>query len=485
MAQATWEDVDDAVTLDRRQRRSGSAVAFQTPIDPAEDIAVLWGAPDGPIALPGLPGLRAHEARHRFGDTRHRLVTYRFRATTRFREYFHPSLLAPTHDGDDGQSTVSAAVEVDVPSSAPPAAPVVHSVIPLFRWDVGEEPEQPMARRHVRRAGVRIYLQRPWFSSGDGELLAVLLAPPGQGDEFEPQGDGEQGFPFVSKAGQDRVWVSAPVAQRAMNALQLDDLLHLAGFDDEPEPGRPVTPPRVLPLDTIRGRPLVQAVGYRPQFSQDRGLWYVDVALDAGPTFWAFVRLAVARYQPSSVDGCHLSAPVRCDHLQLPPERTVSVSRTDESHVRVVVSGTVGVRTLPTTIGPVPPIAALVQQVAATRTVVARLQRRDPLLPTDLGWETVTTQLLTIRGTGSSIAEAAWVGKLDAGEDVDLRRPLDPDTAADDGEEEDVVPGDWRVVVEEWERLPGDVLAPREAGPLARNRPTLEQRLVFADEVLL
>ncbi len=79
-----------------------------------------------------------HEARHRFGDTRHRLVTYRFRATTRFREYFHPSLLAPTHDGDDGQSTVSAAVEVDM-SSAPPAAPVVHSVIPLFRWDGGEE----------------------------------------------------------------------------------------------------------------------------------------------------------------------------------------------------------------------------------------------------------------------------------------------------------------------------------------------------------
>lgn len=483
VAEATWTDVDDGLALDQWQQRPMSAVAFQTPIDPGEDMAVLWNV-DGAVNWPGLPGLRTHRAEHLFGDTLHRHVTYRFRAKTRFREYFHPSLLAPEHPDDDGQSTISAAVEVDVPSSAPPAAPVVHSVIPLFRWDLGEEPEQPMARRHVRRAGVRIYLERPWFSSGEGELLAVLLSPPPGGDEFGPRGDGDQGFPFVSKVGQDPVWISTPIARRPMNLLQLDNLLHATGLDDREVAGRPVAPARVLPLTTIKGAPQVQAVGYRPQYSTERRKWYVDVALDAGMTFWSFVRLAVARYQPSSVDGCHLSAPVRCDHVQLPPERTVSVSRTDESHVRVVVSGTVGMRSVPaTTAAPTP--AMLVERIAANRTVVARLQRRDPLLPTDLGWETVATEQLRIRGTGANTAEAAWVGELGAGEDVFLRRPVDPPSAPVHTGDDDEVVGDWRIMVEEWERLPGDVLAPREAGPLARNRPRWEQRLVFADEVLL
>ena len=52
----------------------------------------------------------------------------------------------------------------------------------------------------------------------------------------------------------------------------------------------------------------------------------------------------MCRYQPDSIDGCHLSQPVRCDHVQLPPERTTSVSRTDDRHVRVVVSGPIGTR---------------------------------------------------------------------------------------------------------------------------------------------
>jgi hypothetical protein len=74
-------------------------------------------------------------------------------------------------------SVIAPTVRVMVPSTALPAAPVVHSVIPLFRWSDTSEPEQPMSFRHVRRAGVRVYLERPWFSSGNGELLGVLLPP--------------------------------------------------------------------------------------------------------------------------------------------------------------------------------------------------------------------------------------------------------------------------------------------------------------------
>ena len=99
--------------------------------------------------------------------------------------------------------------------------------------------------------------------------------------------------------------------------------------------------------------------------------------------------------------------------------------------------------------------------------MVARLQRLDPAIPTDLGWETVTAAELTVRGFGRNIFEAAWVGELEAPEDLPLRTP---------GEN-----AEWRVTVEEWERLPGDPedLADPD-GP-----PVWEQRLIYADEILL
>ncbi len=487
VAQASWVDPVDDLLETRPQERPMAAAAFQSAILPDEDLAVL-SFTDGPLLWPGFDGLRSHEAVHKFGDTKHRMVTYQFRALTRFREYFHPSLLAPTHDGDDGQSVVGPPVEVDVPSTAPPAAPKVHSVIPLFRWDYGEEPEQPMARRHVRRAGVRIYLERPWYSSGEGELLAVLLAP-GLTDEFGPEAADESGYPFVSKVGQDPVWISSPVTTRALNLLALDNLLQVIGLDDRDEPGRPVAM-GTHELPGVGHDQQVRAVGYRPRFSEDRGMWYVDVAMDPGRTLWAFVRLAVARYQPSSVAGCHLSAPVRCDFVQLPPERTASTSRTDESHVRVVVSGPIGIRSLdhPSSTGVAGPASALgtlLESIARHRTVVARLQRRDPDLPTDLGWKTVDTVPLEIKGIGKNEVEAAWVGELAAGQDMALRRPNDPVTGEEGGGADSGADAQWRVTIEEWERFPGDVLAAREIGPIHAPVAKWEQRLVFADEIML
>jgi hypothetical protein len=152
----------------------------------------------------------------------------------------------------------------------------------------------------------------------------------------------------------------------------------------------------------------------------------------------------------------------------MPPERTLSVSRTDDSHVRVVLSGVVGLRDTPAAGG-----RSVADLVGANRFVVARLQKRDPEIDTDLGWQTVTTEQLTIRGTGRSAAEVAWVGELDAGAKVRLRTPSPAGAST------------WRVTIEEWERFRGDPLSPLEAGHLALTIPTWEQRLVFADEVML
>ena len=135
--------------------------------------------------------------------------------------------------------------------------------------------------------------------------------------------------------------------------------------------------------------------------------------------------------------------------MQLTPERTTSVSRTDDRHVRVVVSGPVGVRAelrSDTFGGPL----AFAEAVSANRQVVATLQRRDPAIPTDLGWKTVAVKELVVRGRGASQFEAAWVGELDAGRTIPLTRPGDN--------------RNWRVTVEEWERLPGDPASAAEGG---------------------
>jgi hypothetical protein len=468
-AECRWTDPVDDVELDGPEDRTRSGLAFTTPVMEWEDFALLGGGlPDTDVDLPVHGPLRIHHALHELDDTLHRTVHYRLRAATRFREYFDAEALvpgtgpaeqhAPGQPVDDGQSVVGPEITVNVLSTARPDAPVVHSVIPLFRWDATTEPHQPVAVRRRRRAGVRIYLERPWYSSGAGELLGVLLAPGGNDAELTG---------IVSQWGSDPVWISAPVGQRGV--VVLDNLIRAAGLDDRPGDAAPVVPPATRVLGAVAGQPDVVVLGYRPQYSAERRMWYVDVAVHPGDTFWPFVRLCVARYQPHSVAGHHLSAPVLCDFVQLTPERTASVSRTDVRHVRVVVSGPVGLRQLRrsgvTVATPTP--SMLHELIAAHRKVVARLQRRDPSLPTDLGWETVAVTDLVVRGRGISTAEAAWVGVLKSPEEIPLRRPDEHD--------------EWRVTVEEWERLPGDPadLAPSSV-PLP---PVWEQRLVYADEI--
>lgn len=465
-AEATWDEPIDDITLAKWETRSSSGIAFTTPILPFEDLALLAHL-EVDVAMPGAGRMRLHAAVHNFADTRHRTVSYRFRATTRFREYFNPSLVAPGTDPlDDGKSVVGPEVLVSIPSSAVPAAPVVHSVIPLFRWSDGEEPEQPMARRHTRRDGVRIYLERPWFSSGDGELLGVLLAVAGN-DAVDPEPEDQSGFPFVSKWGGDPVWISSPVAKRPLSTVQLDNLFRSSGVDDHALPGRPIAGPVTLPLPD--GGQSVIVLGYRPQYNEQRKLWYVDVTIDPSTAFWPFVRLAVARYQPDSVAGAHLSAPVRADFVQLPPERVSSVSRTDDRHVRVVLSGPVGTRH-PFSLDHPERSGTLAEAVSRNRIVVASLQRADAAIGGDLGWRTITTTELVLRGRGVSDAEAAWVGELGADDPIPFDRP---------GRS-----ADWRVRIEEWERFEGDPPSPADRATLG-DAPLWEQRLVFADDVAL
>ncbi|SFR93409.1 hypothetical protein SAMN04487846_0796 [Microbacterium sp. cf046] len=167
---AKWADpVDDVLEPAPRDETKRAHVAdFQ--LEAFEVDAQMW-AVNGPAAGPYGP---RHAVRHEFGDTRHRWVEYTPQATTRFREYFPPKIT------DDPQliTSVGEPLTVDVPSSSRPAPPDVKYLVPYWEWRTEELGlDAPLAVRRVRTAGgLRVYLGRPWFSSGPDELLGVVLA---------------------------------------------------------------------------------------------------------------------------------------------------------------------------------------------------------------------------------------------------------------------------------------------------------------------
>ncbi|HYI34868.1 MAG TPA: hypothetical protein VEX88_15525 [Glaciibacter sp.] len=167
---ARWEDpVDDVLEPAPRSQAQAAHVAdFQ--LLPTETNAQMW-ATNGPPAGPYGP---RHEVKHEFGDTRHRYVDYTPTATTRFREYFPPEIT----DRPELVTSVGATLRVNVPSSARPVPPEVKYIVPTWEWQ--ESPlgvaGSPLSVRRVRTGGgLRIYLARPWRSSGPDELLGVVL----------------------------------------------------------------------------------------------------------------------------------------------------------------------------------------------------------------------------------------------------------------------------------------------------------------------
>jgi len=180
------------------------------------------------------------------------------------------------------------------------------------------------------------------------------------------------------------------------------------------------------------------------------------------------LRLVVARYQPDSLPGLHLSPLVRCDYVQVPLERTATLTRPDDRTVRVVLSGAVGVRDsliaaqsvfISGSTGFTPAsdattgdgLQALRDAIGANRRVHARLQHQNSNVLTDLGWETVGTVPLRVEGFEPATLTAAWVGSMRLPEAVQARTP-------------ETGRSRWRVTIEETEWLDADRLGPPDVG---------------------
>ncbi|MCU0562491.1 MAG: hypothetical protein MUE48_00920 [Desulfobacterales bacterium] len=362
---------------------------------------------------------RATNKFHQFRDTRYRRIEYWFEATTRFREYMPVKFL--TENGlPDGKPTdthlkVAGKRLVSwVPNASPPPLPEVLYVIPTFGWTRGNSQRGWSSMR--RGGGLRVYLDRPWSSSGYGEMLAVVVPPAGFSGDPNSEPAGAPYKNFVTQWGNDPSWASPFVRGAAPKRANFP----LARTAPDPggkwlPPGTPATeadqPPGAFRAETLQppalaAMPNAKTVEIAPHdvfYDPERQLWYCDIEVHQGSSYFPFIRLALARYQPVSVEGAHLSNVVLADFMQLAPDRWLSVTAGEgRGSYRVRLSGRAPsdsssakeARSAPSVSiqrPGLPPLTLVPAAVAKSTVVQVWAERLDPVLGADFGWRRDTT----------------------------------------------------------------------------------------------
>ncbi len=427
-----------------------------------------------------------HLLRHDLGDTRHRVVGYHAKATTRFREYFDPHIWEQREaDGTRVIEHVGAVATRHVPSSRRPDPPDVAYIVPTFTWTesvesmparalgvsaavrrggsagvgVGVGGRAAVGRRlmktvvRTRTCGLRVWLDRPWYSSGDGELLGVVVRkqpwltwPVDLAAGFEVSALARETADRVAITIADRGLVplrgratlspserlmAVPSATAELNAIgptlgtlfpavtvgAPERLLTTWGADPAFRSADPAGGPYIhqFPLRTAVGhavvpeeetRSEVTVIGHTPQFDADRGMWFCDLEIDAGSSYTPFIRLGLARYQPWSIDGHHLSRVVVPDFVQLMPRRAARVSRS-LPRIHVSVRGPVGLSSLALV-----PAEVSVDDLRRTRRVTATVQTRPAGATDDLLWRAVGEPLVLDPDVSGGVTSVLWSGWL-------------------------------------------------------------------------
>lgn len=497
------EDVDLLTDDEPRMTKFKTAVqhtarAFGFDITPDEDNA--------------KPTKGVRVSRHEFGDTKYRRILYHSVATTRFRDLLprpiadDASRIQRIEPARDAANNERPQLVRHIPSSARPAAPQVLYVLPTFRW---ERQDEGPVRTHVRRGrAVRVWLRRPWFSSGDGEQLGVVLEPGIRLPRGWSHGRSvvelsaaklAGGAPFVSEEPlrplsqslrQQRRLAMSPGAAAlgagrggGIHGLRIPPdaaeirrmlLPYITQWGSDPvwTSQLPNLPPTVaafphhvsyatgLTLEEVAPEALVVVASHQVFYDRGRRLWYCDIEIDTGDSYYPFVRLALARYQPHSLPGAHLSRVTMTDFIQLAPDRTaeVLIGRTEAT---VTVRGFSGRNIVgdPTNSPFVTYVLSSADLVAPNTLIRVALQRRAPGIPGDMGWEQIGNEMtLHARSLGFNVI---WTGSI----------PLT---------DEAIERGDHRLLITEVETFPRD-RALEEPGLPTNSHDFVRERVVYAD----
>lgn len=280
---------------------------------------------------------------HEFEDTKHRTIRYYLNAITQFAEYFPPGV---TSDIAKISRKSDLSAPLRVPSSAPPSLPLIKYILPTFGWTDNRATGFDTRQRARIGGSLRIYLERPWFSSGDGEMLAVVLAP-----KDTNGGANTTALPVeLSSWGIDPI-SDAPALPGRLDAEHfIEGAIHRAIQ-------RPVSSSNFASIanglvQTARSPNSANVyspdiVAFDVGLDAEKDMVFADIKLDTGTAYYPFIRLALARFQPDSIKFTHLSEIALADYIQMAPDRTMSVSyfRKDlpgignRRHLRLSITG--------------------------------------------------------------------------------------------------------------------------------------------------
>jgi hypothetical protein len=315
-----------------------------------------------------------------------------------------------------------------IPATIAPAKPQVHTVLPSYFIvrppEKGTSPPGETTQPKTSGAGkpasgssnekywffnrkpsVRLLLDRPWYSSGEGERLGVILWPPQlreigtePADEAQLQRgeilrfvlhknsrrseadsksslmllhdfqdeDLGSGGKFTTRWGADPIRQNSGPMGPFLRPAALLDLID----DRDPAPkdnSVGYVPSVTIPLRDLReeeekqlkdGGPKEPITAYEtitaalatyvPRFDVESEKWFVDLALNSDRVVEPFVRFGLVRYQAEAQERLRASAPITA-WAQVLPERTVQVwlskaAEDPDTQVTIQVSGNISGR---------------------------------------------------------------------------------------------------------------------------------------------
>ena len=273
-------------------------------------------------------------------------------------------------------------VPVTIPSSARPQPPEVLFVLPAFEWKT----KATVSNITSSRGGntLRVYLGRPWWSSGEDEQLGVVVAQPLTSLPAALT-------PLVTTYGQDPLFPSA-----TGSVISNPSLSNFTKASD--------TNTGVLLAEQSDQTPWVGVAGHVVNWDKTHQLWYADITIDAGTAYWPFVGLGLVRFQPSSLSGVEVSPVVQADVTQLAPDRMATLTFPGATSVSLTVAGA---SFTSSSVGPGPSLMTAFVQTAQAGVTDPELMwtpqgSATTLTPTTNGLITTWTGTLTLPASRGS-----------------------------------------------------------------------------------
>jgi hypothetical protein len=320
--EASWTEVVDT-PADKKNpspvRLPQKAAIFSRPLPKLRatkagaDIGSVYDSDDSCPTGPGCPppstaGTPCPTAKLPFNDSRYRRVQLAMSGISRYETVLEEK----KHGAQAARKAL-----YDFLSTAAPSVPDIEYVLPTFEWRFAKKFH---VHTQTRKCGLAVMLNRPWFVSGEGEQLAVLLPSSSQcgpaqvpslqsvqlPSQYPPlQGSSNGTENTVSAWGTHAIW---NFAENNTMTISIENASSCESLE-------------------VKGQTYNFAL-FDPIFDEVEQRWYCNLSFSEPRVYGTLMRLILARYQGHSAKPeWTLSPPAIADFAFLSPERVVRIKR--------------------------------------------------------------------------------------------------------------------------------------------------------------